>query len=208
MLSLLAALALQAAAPPPAPPVVSATAPDAAADQAVRTATDVYLAARDAGRYDQAWAMLSPDWQARRPHDPWVAAAREFNSQAGASRGRRIAAVTWLENPGGGITGTFGVVEYNGDYADLVFMCGVAVWERQPDGAWRPVPRGHARRHAGRRAQRHARADRRGPPPVPLPRLNRAAFPPLSTSKAIPSEERACPLDIHSIQLKCSIIIE
>ena len=137
MLTFLAALALQAAAPPPAPPVVSATAPDAAADQAVRAATDAYLTARDAGRYDQAWAMLSPDWQARRPHDPWVAAAREFNGQAGASRGRRITAVTWLENPGGGISGTFGVVEYNGDYADLVFMCGIAIWERQPDGAWR-----------------------------------------------------------------------
>ncbi len=136
MLSLLAAFALQAAAPPTAPAVVSATAPDAAADQAVRAATDAYLAARDAGRYDLAWAMLSPDWQARRPHDPWVAAARAFNAQAGASRGRRIAAVSWLENPGC-IAGTFGVVEYNGDYADLVFMCGIAIWQRQPDGAWR-----------------------------------------------------------------------
>ncbi len=29
------------------------------------------------------------------------------------------------------------MVEYNGDYADLVFMCGVLIWERQPDGAWR-----------------------------------------------------------------------
>ncbi|HYI49618.1 MAG TPA: hypothetical protein VEX35_14260 [Allosphingosinicella sp.] len=86
MLSVLAAFALQAAAPPAAPPVVSAPAPDAAAEQAVRAATDAYLTARDAGRYGEAWAMLSPDWQARRPQGPWVAAAREFNAQAGASR--------------------------------------------------------------------------------------------------------------------------
>lgn len=135
MLSFLAALALQAAAPPPASPIVVA-APDAAAEQAVRAATGAFLAARDEGRHDQAWDMLSPDWRARRPHDPWVAAARDFNVQAGASRGRRITAVTWLANPGG-VAGRFGVVEYNGDYADLVFMCGVVIWQRQPDGAWR-----------------------------------------------------------------------
>lgn len=135
MLTFLAALALQAAAPPPASPA-AVQAPDAAADQAVRAATDAFLAARDQGRYDQAWAMLSPAWQARRPHDPWVAAARDFNAQAGASRGRRITAVSWLVDPAG-VAGMFGVVEYNGDYAEFVFMCGIVIWERQPDGGWR-----------------------------------------------------------------------
>ncbi|HVQ09347.1 MAG TPA: DUF4019 domain-containing protein [Allosphingosinicella sp.] len=145
MLTVLAALALQAAAPPPpapaapaAPPTPAAAvpAPDAAADQAVRAATRDFLDARDEGRYDQAWAMLSPAGQARRPHDPWVAAARDFNAQAGALRGRRITAVSWLENPGG-LAGIFGVVEYDGDYAELVFLCGIVIWERQPDGGWR-----------------------------------------------------------------------
>jgi hypothetical protein len=135
MLTFLAALALQAAAPPPVP-TYAAPAPDAAADGAVRAATGAFLAARDEGRYDQAWAMMGPAGQARRPHDPWVAAARDFNTQAGAFRGRRITAVSWLENPGG-VAGTFGVVEYDGDYADLVFLCGIVIWERQPDGGWR-----------------------------------------------------------------------
>jgi hypothetical protein len=136
MLTLLAALALQAAAPPlPSPPAV-ARAPDAAADGAVGPPPHPRRAARAARRDAPAWAMLSPAWQARRPHDPWVAAAREFNAQAGVARGHRITAVTWLENPGG-IAGIFGVVEYNGDYADLVFMCGIAIWQRQPDGVWR-----------------------------------------------------------------------
>ena len=31
----------------------------------------------------------------------------------------------------------YAAVEYNGDYANLVFMRGVVIWERQPEGGWR-----------------------------------------------------------------------
>lgn len=54
--------------------------------------------------------------------------------QAGTLRGRRIAAISWLHDPARQYP--YGVVEYNSDYADLVLMCGVVIWKRQPDGTW------------------------------------------------------------------------
>lgn len=134
MLIYLAALALQAsAAPPPAPFLAQAPSPDAEA--AVRAATDAFLDARDQGRFDAAYAMLSPDWQTRRPRPQWQAAAQDFVAHAGAVRGRRISGLSWMENPGG-VQGMFAAVEYNGDYAGLAFMCGILVWQRQGDGRW------------------------------------------------------------------------
>jgi len=136
MLIFLTALALQPAAPSaPSQITVSERAPDPAADRAVRAATDTFLSAKDESRFDVAYAMLSVAQQARRPRATWNEAARDFNAQAGALRGRRIAAISWLHDPARPYP--YGVVEYNGDYANLVFMCGVVIWERQPDGTWR-----------------------------------------------------------------------
>ncbi len=100
MLIFLAALALQPAPPSAASRItVSQQARDPADDQAVRTASEAFLTAKDEGRSDAAYAMLAPSRQAQRPRAGWDAAARDFNSHAGASRGRRIAAVSWLTDP-------------------------------------------------------------------------------------------------------------
>jgi hypothetical protein len=137
VLTLLAALALQPAAPPPPPPPLRApsTPAEIAADAQVRAATLAYLAAKQEGRFDEAWAMLSPERQARRPRADWEAESRNVVTQAGAFRGRRLTGVHLLENPGG-MQGYFAAVEFEGDYADVAFMCGLVIWQRQTDGRW------------------------------------------------------------------------
>jgi len=126
-------LILQPATPSAASQItVSEQAPDPAADQAVCTATRDFLDAKDQGRFEVAYAMLSGAQQTRRPRAAWDEAVRDFNRQAGQWRG---SGVSWLHDPARPYP--YGVVEYNGDYADLVFMCGVVIWERQQDGGWR-----------------------------------------------------------------------
>lgn len=135
MLTVLAALALQ---PPPANPqgiTVSQQAPDPAADRGVRIATDIFLSSKGGARLDVAYALLTPAQQAQRPREAWIQAARDFNSRAGALRSRRIVAVSWINDPARPYP--YAAVEYDGDYANLVFMCGVLIWERQPEGGWR-----------------------------------------------------------------------
>lgn len=138
MLVFLAALALQPAGPPPPPPALRApsTPAEAAADAQARAATLAYLAAVQAGRFDEAWAMLSPERQARRPRADWEAGHREAAGQTGAFRGHRLTGVHLLENPGG-MQGYFAAVEFEGDFANVAFMCGLVIWQRQADGGWR-----------------------------------------------------------------------
>ena len=136
MNTLLAALTLQPAAPPAPPPLrPPATDAERAADRAVRAATGSFLSAKQEGRFDEAWAMLASERQARRPRDAWAEAARDFGSQAGTFRSRRLTGVSFHENPGG-VQGYFAAVEYDADYSNLAFMCGIVIWKRQPDGGW------------------------------------------------------------------------
>jgi hypothetical protein len=79
-----------ACAAPPAPAPVTAAAPDAAwranpvDEQAVREATARYLAAKDQGRYDDAWALLTPSMrtmtsQGRQQDGGWQVTREEQN---------------------------------------------------------------------------------------------------------------------------------
>ena len=137
MLIFLAVLALQPAEPPPPPPplIAPSTPAEVAADARVRAATLAYLAAKQEGRFDEAWAMLSPERQARRPRADWEAENRDVATQAGAFRRHRLTGVHLIENPGG-MQGYFAAVEVEGDYANVAFMCGLVIWQRQADGAW------------------------------------------------------------------------
>ena len=56
--------------------------------------------------------------------------------QSGAFRSLRITGVTLADNVPG-VEGSFALVEYSADYANLAFMCGIVLWQRQPDGGWR-----------------------------------------------------------------------
>ncbi len=136
MLTLFAALLLQ----PPGmelPPLVPPSTPEEVAiHQTVRAQTEAYLNARREGRFDVAWNMLSAARQARRARTDWEAEHRDAAQQSGGFRGQRITGVILADNPPGA-PGYFALVEYSADYANVAFMCGMVLWQRQPDGGWR-----------------------------------------------------------------------
>lgn len=114
--------------------------PTPATEQAVLDTTRSYFAAKDSGRYADAYAMLSAGNQATTPIAAWSAQARSFNAGAGAVRGRRLIRVTWYNNPPSApVPGIYAAVDFDGDFANLHFLCGYVVWLLQPEGRWRLV---------------------------------------------------------------------
>lgn len=131
--------------PPPAPAETAAP-PDPnwrqseAQEQAVLARTRAYFAARDSGRYAEAYAMLTPGMQADSDFLTWSRARSEFNRTAGTLQRRELIRVTWYNNPPQApVAGLYAAVDFNGDFAGLHFLCGFVVWLLQRDGSWRLV---------------------------------------------------------------------
>jgi hypothetical protein len=136
---------LSCGTPAPAPPETAAP-PDPnwrqsnAQEQAVLARTRAYFAAKDSGRYAAAYAMLTAGMQADTDFERWSQAAGEINRSAGAARSRQLIRVTWYNNPPQApVAGLYAAVDFNGDFADLHFLCGYVVWLLQSDGSWRLV---------------------------------------------------------------------
>ncbi|MEA3013439.1 MAG: hypothetical protein QOD42_1984 [Sphingomonadales bacterium] len=139
-----AALALQAQGPaaPDLPPIAERSGTDWRASdadrQAVVDSTLAYLQAKDGGRYDAAWAFLTPGNRQRFPLAAWSEEARAFNASAGAVAERRVTRLTWYDNPpAAGEPGIYAAVDFTSDFANLHFLCGFLIWRRQEDGGWR-----------------------------------------------------------------------
>jgi hypothetical protein len=112
--------------------------PNAADEKAVTAATSRYFAARDGGRYAEAWALLSPGLQALSPRVQWEAAAAAFNARAGRIPSRRPVALTWYNNPPNAeVPGLYAAVDFVAEAEKLRILCGYLIWLRQPDGSWR-----------------------------------------------------------------------
>lgn len=131
--------------PPPAP-AEDAAPPDPnwrqseAQEQAVLARARAYFAAKDSGRFAEAYAMLTPGMQADSDFLTWSRATSEFNRRAGMARGRQLLRVTWYNNPPEApVAGLYAAVDFNGDFAGLHFLCGYVVWRLQRDGSWRLV---------------------------------------------------------------------
>jgi hypothetical protein len=126
------------AGPPPHAPVPSGWEPTRADMDAVLDFTVRYFAARDAGRYEEAWSLLTPSMQEMSPLAQWQARQAAFNRRSGGGLGRRPVAITWYDNPSGAPhPGIFAAVDFVGKSKELLFVCGYLVWLRQPDGSWR-----------------------------------------------------------------------
>jgi hypothetical protein len=146
--------AVCAQAPPP-PPVPQPTGwqPTDSDMAAVLDLTARYFAARDAGRYDEAWSLFTPGMQDISPLPKWQVGAAEFNRLAGGGIRRRPVAITWYDNPPNAQqAGIFAAVDFVGEAAKLEAVCGYLVWLRQPDGGWRLM-----REEEGRLERRLAR---------------------------------------------------
>ena len=114
--------------------------PSEADQQAVLAATYAYFAARDRGRYPDAWSMLSNGMKQISPMAEWQRGAADFNAAAGAVRARRVVEITWYNNPPDAPRpGVYVAADYSGEFERLEFVCGYLMWLLQPDGSFRLV---------------------------------------------------------------------
>lgn len=127
-----------AAAPPPIVPRPTGWQPGPADMETVLDLTGRYFAARDSGRYRDAWNLLTPSMQEMTPLPDWQAAHKEFNDRAGGGLKRGPVKVTWYDNPvNAPVAGIFVAVDFIGKADKLQIICGYLMWLRQPDGSWR-----------------------------------------------------------------------
>jgi len=114
--------------------------PSDADQQAVLAASYTYFAAKDSGRYDKAWAVLSNTMKSASPALDWKGEAAEFNRKAGPVRARRVTELTWYNNPSDAPQpGIYVAADYSADFERLEFLCGYLMWLLQPDGSFRLV---------------------------------------------------------------------
>jgi hypothetical protein len=117
---------------------VSALAPSRADQQAVLAASYRYFAAKDSGNYAAAHELLSERARTRFPLAEWARSAGEFNTQAGAVRGRRVVEITWYKDPEGAPEpGLYAAADFSADFERVEFVCGYLMWRVQPDGSFR-----------------------------------------------------------------------
>jgi hypothetical protein len=127
-----------AAAPPPVVPRPTGWQPGAADMKTVLDLTGRYFAARDSGRYRDAWSLLTPSMQEMGPLSEWQADKEAFNDRSGGGLRREPVKVTWYDNPANaGVAGIFAAVDFVGKADKLQIICGYLVWLRQADGSWR-----------------------------------------------------------------------
>lgn len=109
--------------------------PSAADQRALLAATYDYFAAKDAGRYADAYALLSDRMKASAPSAEWQAAARGFNDVAGRALGRRVVEISWYANPADAPEpGLYVAADYSAEFEKLEFVCGYVMWKLLPDG--------------------------------------------------------------------------
>lgn len=114
--------------------------PSQADQQAVLAATYSYFAAKDRGRYAEAWSMLSNRMKEMSPAAGWQREAAAFNASSGGVRARRVTEITWYNNPAGAPQpGVYVAADYSGEFEKLEFICGYVMWLLQPDGSFRLV---------------------------------------------------------------------
>ncbi|HEU0133191.1 MAG TPA: DUF4019 domain-containing protein [Allosphingosinicella sp.] len=125
-------------APPGTVPKPIGFKPTAADERRVLDLTARYFAARDSGRYRDAWNLLTASMQEMEPLADYQARQIDFRARASSGLRRDPVAVTWYDNPpnapAGGI---FAAVDFVGRSSKLQLLCGYLIWLRQPDGSWR-----------------------------------------------------------------------
>lgn len=151
------------------PPVAQApVAPVPRDDTRIEQLTLAFLAARDAAKYDDGYAMLADLQKLSSPFESWRARLVEFNAKAGRVVSRRVKRVTWYDNPPNApAPGTYVAADFVSQFENLDVHCGYLVWFAAAPGAFgvmREEENFIERQAAGRLApeQRKAFADRFG----------------------------------------------
>ncbi len=98
--------------------------------------TYAYFAAKDAGKFQEAYALMSPAQKNVAPFDGWTASSGKFNLEAGPVVSRAIRKVTWYKDPPGAAPGIYAAVDYLSKFANVDIHCGYVVWNEQVDGSF------------------------------------------------------------------------
>lgn len=100
--------------------------------------TSRYFAARDSGRYREAWSLQTSSMQEMSSLADFEARQADFASRAAGGVTRKPVKLTWYDNPPNApLGGIFAAVDFVGESTKLQLICGYIVWLRQPDGSWR-----------------------------------------------------------------------
>jgi len=103
--------------------------------QAASAALMAYLAAKDAGHADVAYAMLEEDNSALQPFADFARDLATFNGRAGNVAERRIVAVTWTKDPAQAPKpGIYAAMDIVSRFANIDRYCGYVVVYQPPAG--------------------------------------------------------------------------
>jgi hypothetical protein len=98
-----------------------------------------YLAAKDAHRFADAYALFTARQKAAVPFQRWEADMQALYSQAGAAEGRTLKKVTWYKNPANTQPGIYAAVDFSSRFAELSLHCGFVAMQLQMDGSFAVV---------------------------------------------------------------------
>lgn len=109
------------------------------AEQRRRVLRDVraYLAAKDEGRFADAYALFSPNQKTTVPFSRWEADMRKIYSQAGRAQGRTLKRITWHKDPANAPRGVYAAVDFSSRFSELGLHCGFVAMQMQMDGSFR-----------------------------------------------------------------------
>jgi hypothetical protein len=95
-----------------------------------------YLAAKDARRFADAYAMFTVAQKAVVPFGRWEADMQAIYGQAGDALGRTLKQVTWYKNPVNAPPGVYAAVDFSSQFSELSLHCGFVAMQEQMDGSF------------------------------------------------------------------------
>lgn len=108
------------------------------AEQRERVVRDVlvYLAAKDAHRFADAYALFTPSQKAAVPFMRWEAHMQAAYAGAGAAEERTLRKVTWYKDPVNAPPGIYAAIDFSSQFAELSLHCGFVAMQQQMDGSF------------------------------------------------------------------------
>jgi len=122
----------------PLPAQAGEALPDAAVQRVVLADSYHYFAARDAGRYEEAYGYIAPSMRAYLTPELYRQQIEPFNRGAGAVRQRLVTRMTWYRDPPDAPSpGLYVAADFVSRFEDLFLHCGYLMWHQEADGTWK-----------------------------------------------------------------------
>jgi hypothetical protein len=95
-----------------------------------------FFAAKDTGKYAEAYAMQSDSQKRSMTLDNWASLNAKFAETSGAVQSRQLKKITWYKDPPAPEPGVYAAADYVSRFANIDIHCGYLVWHQQADGAF------------------------------------------------------------------------